>query len=83
MDIPAKTADRVDPVENLHQGGFAGAVLAEKSVDVATGDEEVNLAQDLDRTKRNGDATHLQRVGRAGGVAHRLREASTRSSSWR
>ena len=82
-DFSTEPAGRVDPVEDLHQRGFAGAVLAEQGVDVAARDEEVDLAQDLDRSERDGDAAHLQRVGRAGGVAHRLREASTRSSSWR
>jgi hypothetical protein len=47
-DFAGEGAGRVDPVENLDQRRLARAVLAEKGVDFAAADTEVDAAERLD-----------------------------------
>ncbi|MGY3293354.1 hypothetical protein ACVWWP_006421 [Bradyrhizobium sp. LM3.6] len=67
---------RVWPVgarQYLHQGGFAGAVLAHQGVDFASVDGEVDVAQRLDAEERFGDPAHLE-----DGLAHHTSPARRR-----
>ena len=50
---------RLDDAEHhLHKGGLAGAILAQKSVDFAGAQVEVDTFQGLDAGKMFGDAGH-------------------------
>ena len=48
------------PVEDVHQGGLAGAVLAEQGVDLAGPDVEVDVVVGDDARIALGDAAHLE-----------------------
>ena len=50
-DVALVAAVRIDPAQHLHQGRFAGAVLAADRVDLAGLDCEIDVAQRLDAGK--------------------------------
>ncbi len=50
-----------EPVQDVHQGGLAGAVLAEQRVDLARPDLEVDAVVGDDARISLRDATHLER----------------------
>ena len=50
-----------DAVDNLHQGGFAGAVFAQQGMDLALADVERDVIVRQDAGKRPGDAVELQK----------------------
>jgi hypothetical protein len=60
---------RRQPVEDVHQGRLAGAVLAEQGVDLAGPDLEVDPVVGHDTRVAFRDAAHLQRGG-AHGLGH-------------
>jgi hypothetical protein len=76
QDIAGIGAVRIDPAEHLHQGGFAGAILADKTVNLPLGHLEAHVVQGFDAGELLGDVLHLQdwaghgficsSVGRAG-----------------
>ena len=50
----------VDPGQDLHEGGFARAVLAHQGVDLAGVDVEVDVGEREDAGEAHGDAAHLE-----------------------
>ena len=69
---------RRQPVEDVHQGRLAGAVLAEQRVDLARPDVEVDPVVGDDARIALGDPAHLERGG-GHGLGHgglRLRRRS-------
>jgi hypothetical protein len=56
----------VEAVEDLHEGGFAGAVLAEQGVDFAGGDGERDGVVGEDAREALGDVDELERGGQVG-----------------
>src|SRR5256885_6866051 len=83
-----------EPVKDVHQGGLAGAVLADQRVDLTVLDAEVDVVVGEHARKLPGDAAHVDRelyavthsepgtYGRpsdAGGVLRPTRPASTTS----
>ena len=50
----------VEPVEHVHQGGFAGAVLAQQGVDLAGFDPQVDLVVGHQRAEPLGDALQFK-----------------------
>ena len=61
-----------EAVENVHQGGLAGAVLPEQGMDLAGTDIEVDPGVGDDARIPLGDPTHLER-GRADDLCHHRR----------
>ena len=59
-DVAVVGAVRVDPRQHLHEGGFAGAVLAADGVDLAALDREVHVRERLDAGEGLGDVAHLE-----------------------
>ncbi len=55
---------RGQPVQDVHQGGLAGAVLAEQGVDLAGPDLEADAVVGDDARIALGDAAHLERRAR-------------------
>ncbi|GAA2484379.1 hypothetical protein GCM10023100_29980 [Actinocorallia cavernae] len=55
-------------VEDLHQGGLAGAVLTAQGMDGALGDGDVDVAVGDDAGETLGDAAQFDGSGRAGRV---------------
>jgi hypothetical protein len=51
----------VEPVEDLHQGGLAGAVLADQRVDRARMDGEGDVVVGAERAERLDDSVELDR----------------------
>jgi hypothetical protein len=47
-----------EPIEDVHQGGLARAVLAERGMDFAVADAEVDLIEGLDAAERLADPGH-------------------------
>ena len=80
IEDDAAAIRRVDPDEHLHQGRFAGAVLAEQRVRFARVDDEIDVDQDLIFAKRLLDALH--RYGDAGRVRRRTRQLRLLALSW-
>src|SRR5436190_1243790 len=62
----------IGPAQNLHERGFARAVLAEKDMNLAASQIEVNVVQSHDAGERLPDVTHLQN----GGICHLARPFS-------
>ncbi len=56
----------VEAVEDAHEGGFAGAVLADDAVDRALGDLHGDIAVGTDRAEAFVDADQLDRRNRSG-----------------
>ena len=50
----------VDAGQDLHQGGLAGAVLADQGVDLALADVEVDVGERQHAGEALGDPTHLE-----------------------
>ena len=77
----------VYPAENLHQRGFAGAVLPHQGVDFAAGNGKVDLFQHADRAKSLADALHddihglVLRKSRRNAESHWRRECTRRCGS--
>ena len=67
-DLALVGAGRVDAREHLHEGRFAGAVLAADGVDLAALDLERDVLQRLDAGERLRDGPHLEDVGSHGGA---------------
>ena len=66
VDLGAIEQDRAlvgrgQPVEDVHQGGLAGAVLAEQRVDLARPDVEIDVVVGDDARIPLRDAAHLER----------------------
>src|SRR5690606_23631674 len=59
-DLAVIAAAGVNPAQHLHQGGFAGAILAHDGVDFAFPHVQVDVRQRLDAWEGLGDAAHLQ-----------------------
>ena len=51
---------RIDACQDLHQGGFAGAVLADQHVDLAPAHVEVHVGERQHAGEALGDPAHLQ-----------------------
>src|SRR5947207_5622604 len=64
----------VSSAQDLHQSGFAGAVLAEQHVNLASAQLKVNLIQSQDPWESLADLRHLQK--RRSHDRHRVRTAS-------
>ena len=60
------SSGRGQPVEDVHERGLAGAVLAEQGVDLAGPDLEVDVVVGDDARIALGDAAHLERGCRDG-----------------
>src|SRR5262249_37601282 len=62
---PAKTNDagiaRENAGDHLDQGGLAGAILAEQSMDLARAEREIDVLQRAHRAKTLGYPAHLQK----------------------
>ncbi len=65
VDRHATLVLRMNAGDDLHQGGLAGAVLADQPVDLPLTQREVDVAQGRNAAKGLGDALHRQprRVG--------------------
>src|SRR5688500_15165770 len=57
-DLPAIRPD--DTVDDFHEGGFAGTVLARDGVDLALAQLEIHRAQGADRPEGFADLRELQ-----------------------
>ena len=53
----------IEPYEDIHQGGLARTVLAEKRVDLALLDIEGDVAVRIERTEALADVLHPQQFG--------------------
>jgi hypothetical protein len=58
LDAPGVRADH--PEENVHQGGLAGAVLAEETDDAPGRNDELDIAIGADRAERLRNAGHAE-----------------------
>ena len=78
-DGPLVLARGIDPAQHLHQGRFAGTVLADESVDLAGFHREIDVTQRAHAGKALADAAHLQHCRHFGGPAERqAREGACR-----
>ena len=60
-DRPFIAAMRINTRQHLHQGRFARPVLANKGVNLARHDREIDIAQRFDDTERLTDIAHFQK----------------------
>ena len=60
IDLTGIGAHGIDAGQDVHQGGFAGAVFADQSVDFAPLHFQIYVVQRLDAGKLLGDGFHLQ-----------------------
>src|SRR5881409_2878900 len=59
----------ISAAQNLHERGLARTILAEKDMNLASSQIEINVVQSHDARKRLPDMTHLQN----GGICHLAR----------
>ena len=83
LDLDRARIRLVDPGQDFHQRGLAGAVFPDQGVDRARTDGQADLPQRLDRAEALGDVRHAQRdaPGR-GGLWGRRDHICDLSSSW-
>ena len=60
----------VSPREDLHQGGFAGAVVADKPHDLAAPQLQIHALEGVDTTETLADALHFNDVFCTHAVTH-------------
>jgi hypothetical protein len=62
LDFDLTIIRRIDPLQDLHEGRFARAVAADKGVNLAPTQIEIDLVQDAVARKTLADPGHLHRV---------------------